>query len=68
MTVLTKHRDSFERTWPGRWNEFCRLVNSPVSIRPHIIRKQFSSLAGNPMSKPSFYKWEARAKQLQEVK
>lgn len=55
-----KWKKSFEGTYgEGGWKKFRSLVYA--STRPNVVQEQFSTPAGAPMSKPTYYKWEARA-------
>jgi hypothetical protein len=55
-----KWKKSFEDTYGvGNWKKFKDLVYAKT--RPNAIQEEFPSPSGGPMSKPTYYKWEARA-------
>lgn len=58
-TRIDKHRNEFERTYgEGKWTEFCELVWQVPRTRPGDVQAQYG------MSKPTYYKWEARAMEV----
>lgn len=64
-TRQTQYQQYFEVNYgPGAWAEFCTYVNQKPRIRPGDIQNNFPGKTGKPMTKPSYYKWEARAREL----
>lgn len=45
----------------GKWERFCQLVWQSPRPRPGDVQKEFPAESGKPMSRPTYYKWEARA-------
>lgn len=60
-------KKTFERAYGvGSWKKFCSLIWQTPRSRPGDVQAAFKSAAGNPMSKPTYYKWAARAELVQK--
>lgn len=59
-----RYKDRFESVYgPGKWEQFVAMVTSDT--RAHVVQESFVSLkSGLTMSKPPYYMWESRAREL----
>lgn len=48
----------------GKWDQFCQIVLRIPRPRPSDVQREFPAASGKPMSRPTYYKWEARAQEV----